>query len=52
VALCGIFLPRLEAPLWQASVGSGRVLGLPSITWWGLLTIPPVLVVAGSTSPT
>ena len=45
VALCGILLPRRETPLWEASVGSCRVLGLPAIAWWGLLTIPPVLVV-------
>jgi APA family basic amino acid/polyamine antiporter len=44
VALCGILLPRLEAPLWEAAHGSRR-LGLPTIAWWGLLTIPPVLVV-------
>lgn len=45
VALCGILLPRVEAPLWQMSPGRGRRLGLPTITWWGLLTIPPVLAV-------
>jgi len=45
VALCAVLMPRAEAPLWEAS-SSGRLLGLPAIGWWGLLTIPPVLVVA------
>jgi hypothetical protein len=38
-------LPRVEAPLWEAS-SRGRLLGLPTISWWGLLAIPPVVVVA------
>ena len=46
VALCAVLLPRVDAPLWEASPGFGRRLGLPTITWWGLLTIPPVLAVA------
>jgi amino acid transporter len=46
VALCGILLPRVDAPLWELTPFSGRRLGLPTISWWGLLTIPPVLAVA------
>ena len=45
VALCGILLPRVDAPLWELT-SPGRRLGLPTIAWWGLLTIPPVLVIA------
>jgi amino acid transporter len=44
VALCGVLLPWAEAPLWQSWATRPR-LGLPTITWWGILTIPPVLVV-------
>jgi amino acid transporter len=45
VALCGILLPRVDAPLWELT-SPGRCLGLPTIAWWGLLAIPPVLVIA------
>ena len=44
VAFCAFVLPHADAALWQTS-GGRRVLGLPTITWWGLLTIPPVVVV-------
>lgn len=44
VALCAILLPLREAPLWESSTAPRRHLGLPTIAWWGLLTIPPVLV--------
>ena len=37
-------LPHADAALWQTS-GGRRVLGLPTITWQGLLTVPPVVVV-------
>jgi basic amino acid/polyamine antiporter, APA family len=44
VALCAVLLPRLEAPLWESAAGS-RLLGLPTIAWWGALAAPPVLAV-------
>jgi APA family basic amino acid/polyamine antiporter len=45
VALCAVLLPRVEAPLWETSEMRGSLFGLPTIVWWGLLAIPPVLVV-------
>lgn len=45
VALCAILLPRADAPLWETSSSWGRRFGLATITWWGLLTIPPVLAI-------
>ena len=46
VALVAIVLPRVAGRRGFVLPPAERFLGLSSLTWWGLLTVPPVLVAA------
>ena len=46
VALVAIVLPRVADRRGFVLPPATRYLGLSSLTWWGLLTVPPVLVAA------